>query len=53
MVDYDEKGSPRIKNVLAETKSECSAKLNALKTNLQEPHEPKQGKSKTDMTFGA
>ena len=29
VVGYDEKGLPRTKNVLAKTKSECSAKLTA------------------------
>ena len=53
VVGYDEKGLPRTKNVLAKTKSECSAKLNALKASLQGPHEPKQEKPKADMTFGA
>ena len=35
VVGYDEKGLPKTKNVLAKTKSECSAKLNALKASLQ------------------
>ena len=53
VVGHDEKGLPKTKNVLAKTKSECSAKLNALKASLQGPHEPKQEKPKADMTFGA
>ena len=53
VVGYDEKGLPRTKNVLAKTKSECSAKLNALKASLQGPSEPKQRKPNADMTFGA
>ena len=36
VVGYDEKGRPKTKNVLAKTKSECSAKLKALKASLQE-----------------
>ena len=51
VVGYDEKGLPKTKNVLAKTKSECSAKLNALKASLQGPREPKQEKPKADMTF--
>ncbi len=53
VVGHDEKGLPKTKNVLAKTKSECSAKLNALKASLQGPREPKQEKPKADMTFGA
>ena len=53
VVGYDEKGLPKTKNVLAKTKSECSAKLNALKASLQGPSEPKQRKPNADMTFGA
>lgn len=53
VVGYDEKGRPKTKNVLAKTKSECSAKLNALKASLQGPSEPKQRKPNADMTFGA
>ena len=49
VVDYDEKGRPKTKNVLAKTKSECSAKLKALKASLQEQ---KPEKPKGDMTFG-
>ena len=43
VVGYDEKGRPKTKNVLAKTKSECSAKLKALKASLQEqkPEKPK------------
>ena len=52
VVGHDEKGLPKTKNVLAKTKSECSAKLNALKASLQGPREPKQEKPKADMTFG-
>ena len=53
VVGHDEKGFPKTKNVLAKTKSECSAKLNALKASLQGPSEPKQRKPNADMTFGA
>ena len=53
VVGHDEKGLPKTKNVLAKTKSECSAKLNALKASLQGPSEPKQRKPNADMTFGA
>ena len=49
VVGYDEKGRPKTKNVLAKTKSECSAKLKALKASLQEQ---KPEKPKGDMTFG-
>ena len=49
VVGYDEKGLPKTKNVLAKTKSECSAKLKALKASLQEQ---KPEKPKGDMTFG-
>ena len=41
VVGYDEKGLPKTKNVLAKTKSECSAKLKALKAGLQGPGKPK------------
>ena len=50
VVGYDEKGLPKTKNVLARTKSECNAKLKALKASLQEQ---KPEKPKGDMTFGA
>ena len=53
VVGYDEKGLPKTKNVLAKTKSECSAKLKALKAGVQGPSKPKQEKPKADMTFGA
>lgn len=53
VVGHDEKGLPKTKNVLAKTKSECSAKLNALKASLLGPSEPKQRKPNADMTFGA
>ena len=53
VVGYDEKGLPKTKNVLAKTKSECSAKLNALKASLQGPREPKQEKPTADMTVWA
>ena len=49
VVGYDEKGHPKTKNVLAKTKSECSAKLKALKASLLEQ---KPEKPKGDMTFG-
>lgn len=53
VVGYDEKGFPKTKNVLAKTKSECSAKLKELKASLQEPGGLRQEKPKADMTFGA
>ena len=53
VVGYDEKGLPKTKNVLAKTKSECSAKLDALKASLRDSSGPKQEKPKGDMTFGA
>ncbi len=53
VVGYDEKGRPKTKNVLAKTKSECNAKLKALKASLQGPREPKQEKPNVGMTFGA
>ena len=53
VVGYDEKGLPKTKNVLAKTKSECNAKLKALKASLQGPREPKQEKPNVGMTFGA
>ena len=46
VVGYDEKGLPRTKNVLAKTKSECSAKLNALKASLQGPMNPNKKSQK-------
>ena len=50
VVGYDEDGLPRTKNVLAKTKSECAAKLKALKDSIlkEEPERPK-----ADLTFGA
>ena len=53
VVGYDEKGRPKTKNVLAKTKSECSAKLEALKASLRGPSKSKQEKPNADMTFGA
>ncbi len=37
VIGYDDKGLPVTKNVLAKTKSECSAKLKALKDNITAP----------------
>lgn len=37
MIDRDKKGLPIIKNVLAEIKAECTAKLEQLRESLQEP----------------
>lgn len=43
VIGYDEDGLPRTKNVLAKTKSECAAKLKALKDSIlkEEPERPK------------
>ena len=45
VIGYDEKGLPVTKNVLAKTKSECTAKLNALMDNIKTPapDQPKPG----------
>ena len=45
VIGYDDKGLPVTKNVLAKTKSECVAKLKALKDSLQapKPDQPKPG----------
>ena len=50
VIDYDDNGRPKTKNVLAKTKAECAAKLKALKEEVQgaAPKSPK-----VDMTFGA
>ena len=50
VIGYDKDGLPRTKNVLAKTKSECAAKLKALKESIrkEEPERPKAG-----LTFGA
>ena len=45
---YDEKGLPKTKNVLAKTKTECIAKLNALKEEIG----TNTSKPKPDLTFG-
>ena len=37
VVGYDEKGLPMTKNVLAKTKTECVAKLKALRERLETP----------------
>lgn len=37
VVGYDEKGLPKTKNVLAKTKTECVAKLKALRESLETP----------------
>ena len=45
VIGYDDKGLPVTKNVLAKTKSECAAKLKALKDSIQAPapDQPKPG----------
>lgn len=45
VVSYDDKGLPVTKNVLAKTKAECVAKLNALKQSVRQPapDQPKPG----------
>lgn len=45
VVGYDDKGLPVTKNVLAKTKSECAAKLKALKESVRAPapDQPKPG----------
>lgn len=45
VVGYDDKGLPVTKNVLAKTKSECAAKLKALKDSIATPtpDQPKPG----------
>lgn len=45
VVGYDDKGLPITKNVLAKTKAECVAKLNALKQSVRQPapDQPKPG----------
>ena len=37
VIGYDEKGLPKTKNVLAKTKTECAAKLKALRESLEAP----------------
>ena len=37
VIGYDEKGLPKTKNVLAKTKTECVAKLKALRESLEAP----------------
>ena len=37
VIGYDEKGLPKTKNVLAKTKTECAAKLRALRERLTPP----------------
>ena len=37
VISYDEKGLPKTKNVLAKTKTECVAKLKALRERLETP----------------
>ena len=45
VVGYDDKGLPVTKNVLAKTKSECTAKLKALQSSIKAPtpDQPKPG----------
>ena len=45
VIGYDEKGLPVTKNVLAKTKSECTAKLKALQDSIKAPapDQPKPG----------
>ena len=47
VIGYDEKGLPKTKNVLAKTKTECVAKLKALRERLETPtpEVPKAGLS--------
>ena len=47
VISYDEKGLPKTKNVLAKTKTECVAKLKALRERLETPapEVPKAGLS--------
>lgn len=49
VIDYDDKGLPKTKNVLAKTKTECVEKLKALKKTITPPT---PAKVKADMTFG-
>lgn len=49
VIDYDEKGLPKTKNVLAKTKGECVEKLKALKESLAPPT---HAKIRADMPFG-
>ena len=39
VVDYDEKGNPKTKSVLAKTKGECEEKLRKLKETLGQARE--------------
>ena len=48
VVEYDEKGIPKTKSVLAKTKAECEAKLKALRDKLGKSVE----RFKPDMPFG-
>src|SRR5699024_5093879 len=50
VIGYDEKGLPKTKNVLAKTKTECVAKLKALRERLAAPDTelPKAGLSLGD-----
>ncbi len=50
VIGYDEKGLPKTKSVLAKTKSECVAKLKALKNQLAVID---NGTLRPTMTFGA
>ena len=45
VIGYDDKGLPVTKNVLAKTKSECTAKLKALQDSIKapSPEQPKPG----------
>ena len=45
VIDYDEKGLPITKNVLAKTKTECAAKLEKLRESIRTPvpDQPKPG----------
>ncbi len=49
VIGYDEKGLPKMKNVLAKTKGECLKKLKALQESLTVESKPKYGKK---MSFG-
>ena len=55
VVGYDDKGLPVTKNVLAKTKSDCIAKLKALRDSIQAPapEQPKPGILLGDCGIGA
>ena len=49
VIDYDEKGLPRTKNVLAKTKRECQEKLKQLRETMTGP---RTEKVRPEMPFG-